>query len=88
MVDTGFDLDGLPPPLDVPLASHPVSVPATPAEITQVAQQGLQRCLAIGLMAAVHADRMTWADTFRVTAAVANAAWDMFDAEARHALAA
>lgn len=87
MVDTSQDLNGEPPPLDVPLDSIAVPIPATSTEIAQAARNTLTRCLAIALTAAVHTDRMSWTDTFHASVAVAAAAWDMFDPDARHASA-
>ncbi|MBB5874646.1 hypothetical protein F4553_008080 [Allocatelliglobosispora scoriae] len=89
MVDTCHDVDPANrPTLDVPLDPPILTGPIDPGAASRLAAASLARCLAIGLVAAVHAGRFRWPGTFKVPAAVDHAAWDLLEPAAGRAPAA
>jgi len=88
MVDTRHDVpDDERLELDVsldPLTIIPDNRPGH-VQAAVVAVRSLSRCVAIGLAAAVHTGQFRWDGTFLAQAAVADAAWDVFEMPTRPA---
>ncbi|MFC7280168.1 hypothetical protein ACFQS1_39945 [Paractinoplanes rhizophilus] len=79
MVDTAVEAAETGVRLDMPIDPVPEGMPDCPACAADVARRALTRCLAVGLTAAVHTQRYTWEETFRVGALIERAGWDVLN---------
>lgn len=82
MVDTATEASTTGAELDTQLEPVPEPVPHCSVCGVEVARRALTRCLAVGLSAAMYAERYVWQGTFRVADAIDRAAWDVLAAGA------